>query len=43
MPQVYRLLGPAKTRKSFAQMVALLDVVDCDVRVSVRRRRAVAA
>lgn len=43
VPQVYRLLDPANTRKSFVQMVALLDVVDCDVRVSVRRRRAAAA
>lgn len=43
VPQVYRLLDPANTRKSFVQMVALLDVVDCDVRVTVRRRRALAA
>ena len=43
VPQVYRLLDPANMRKSFVQLVALLDVVDCDVRVSVRRRRAVAA
>ncbi len=39
-PQLYRLLDPTNTRKSFVQLVALLDVVDCEVRVSVRRRRA---
>jgi hypothetical protein len=43
VPQVYRLLDPANMRKSFVQLVALLDVVDCEVRVSVRRRRPVAA
>lgn len=40
VPQLYRLLDPANTRKSFAQLVALLDVLDCEVTVSVRRRRA---
>lgn len=40
VPQLYRLLDPANTRKSFTQLVALLDVLDCEVRVSVRRRRA---
>ncbi|MFN8603720.1 MAG: hypothetical protein U0842_24865 [Candidatus Binatia bacterium] len=43
VPQVYRLLDPANMRKTFVQLVALLEVVDCDVRVSVRRRRAAAA
>ncbi len=43
VPQVYRLLDPTNMRKSFVQLVALLDVVDCEVRVSVRRRRAAAA
>lgn len=40
VPQLYRLLDPANTRKSFLQLIALLDVLDCEVRVSVRRRRA---
>jgi hypothetical protein len=40
VPQLYRLLDPANSRKSFLQLVALLDVLDCEVRVSVRRRRA---
>lgn len=43
VPQVYRLLDTANMRKSFVQLVALLDVVDCEVHVSVRRRRAAAA
>ena len=43
VPQVYRLLDPTNTRKSFVQLVALLEVVDCDVHVSVRRRRRAAA
>ena len=37
--QLYRLLDPANTRKSFAQLVALLDVLDCAVEVTVRRGR----
>lgn len=40
VPQIYRVLDPANTRKSFAQLVALLDVLDCEVRVSVRRNTA---
>jgi hypothetical protein len=40
VPQLYRLLDPANSRKSFVQLVALLDMLDCEVRVSVRRRRA---
>jgi len=42
VPQLYRLLDPTNMRKSFVQLLALLDVVDCEVRVSVRRRRAAA-
>lgn len=42
VPQVYRLLDPTNMRKTFVQLVALLDVVDCEVRVSVRRRRSAA-
>lgn len=40
VPQLYRLLDPANTRKSFAQLVALLDVLDCEVQVTVRSRPA---
>lgn len=38
--QLYRLLDPANTRKSFAQLVALLEVLDCEVQVTVRPRTA---
>ena len=40
VPQLYRLLDPANNRKSFLQLVALLDVLDCEVHVSIRRRPA---
>ena len=40
VPQLYRLLDPANTRKSFVQLVALLDVLDCEVQVTVRARPA---
>lgn len=39
-PQLYRLLDPANTRKSLGQMVSLLHLLDCDVRLVVQRRRA---
>jgi len=39
VPQLYRLLDAANTRKSFVQLVALLDVLECDVKVAVRPRR----
>lgn len=39
-PQLYRLLDPANTRKSLGQMVSLLHLLDCDVRLVVHRRRA---
>lgn len=39
VPQLYRLLDPANTRKSMNQMVALLRALDCDVDVVVRDRR----
>jgi len=42
VPQLYRILDPTNTRKGFMQLVALLDVLDCEVRISVRRRRAAA-
>jgi hypothetical protein len=40
LPQLYRLLDPANTTKNLAGMLALLQVLDCDVRFVVRRRRA---
>ncbi|HUI27016.1 MAG TPA: helix-turn-helix transcriptional regulator [Candidatus Kryptonia bacterium] len=40
VPQLYRLLDPANTRKSLGQMVALLHVLDCDVQLVVHPRRA---
>ncbi|MBI5507104.1 MAG: helix-turn-helix transcriptional regulator [Deltaproteobacteria bacterium] len=39
VPQVYRLLDPANTTKSLARLIALLQVLDCDVRFVVSRRR----
>src|SRR5205814_10069568 len=40
VPQLYRLLDPANTRKSLGQLIGLLHVLDCDVRVVVSPRRA---
>jgi len=40
VPQLYRLLDPTNTTKSFAQLVALLDVLECDVELTVRERPA---
>ena len=31
VPQLYRLLDSANTRKSMSQLLALLHVLDCDV------------
>jgi DNA-binding TFAR19-related protein (PDSD5 family) len=42
LPQLYRLLDPANTRKSINQLVALLHVLGCDVDVTVRRRQKAA-
>lgn len=39
VPQIYRLLDPANSTKSLARLIALLQVLDCDVRFLVRRRR----
>lgn len=36
--QLYRLLDPANTRKSMNQLVALLQVLDCEVDLVVRDR-----
>ena len=40
VPQLYRLLDPANTNKSMKQLVALLHVLDCDVDLVVRKRKA---
>ncbi len=40
VPQLYRLLDPANTRKSMSQLVALLHVLNCDVDLVVRKRVA---
>ena len=40
VPQLYRLLDPANTRKSMSQLVALLHILDCDVDVVVRKKSA---
>lgn len=38
--QLYRLLDPTNYRKSVDKMLALLQVLDCQVDVVVRRRSA---
>jgi hypothetical protein len=40
VPQVYRLLDPANSRKSLGQLVALLHLLDCDVELVVHPRDA---
>ena len=40
VPQLYRLLDPANTRKSMKQLVALLHILDCDVDLVVKKRAA---
>jgi hypothetical protein len=40
VPQLYRLLDPTNTRKSLTQLVALLNVLDCDVEFVVNPRPA---
>jgi hypothetical protein len=40
VPQLYRLLDPANTRKSLGQLVGLLHLLDCDVELVVNPRRA---
>lgn len=42
VPQLYRLLSPANTRKSMTQLISLLQVLGCDVAVVVRDRGAAA-
>jgi len=40
VPQLYRLLDPSNTRKSMAQLVALLHILNCDVDLVVKKRPA---
>ncbi len=40
VPQVYRLLDPANTRKSLSQLIGLLHVLDCEVQFVVSSRTA---
>lgn len=40
VPQLYRLLDPANTRKSMSQLVALLHVLNCDVDLVVKKKAA---
>ena len=40
VPQVYRLLDPGNTRKSIRQLVGLLHLLGCDVRLVVDPKRA---
>jgi len=38
--QLYRLLDPANTRKSLTQLLALLHVLDCEVKFVINPRTA---
>ena len=40
VPQLYRLLDPANTRKSLGQLIGLLHLLDCDVQLVVNPRHA---
>ena len=40
VPQLYRLLDPANTRKSMSQLVALLHVLNCEVELVVKKKAA---
>ncbi len=40
LPQLYRLLNPANTRKSMNQLVTLLHVLNCNVDMVVRKQNA---
>jgi hypothetical protein len=40
VPQLYRLLDPANTRKRMAQLVGLLHLLDCEVELVVKPRNA---
>lgn len=40
VPQLYRLLDPTNTRKSLSQLVSLLQVLNCDVKLVVKEKHA---
>jgi len=40
VPQLYRLLDPTNTRKNISQLVSLLHVLNCDVRLVVKHKSA---
>ena len=40
VPQLYRLLDPANTRKGLGQLIGLLHLLDCDVQLVVHPRHA---
>jgi len=40
VPQLYRLLDSANTRKSMSQLITLLHVLNCDVEVIVKKKMA---
>lgn len=40
LPQLYRLLDPANTRKSMNQLVTLLHVLNCNVDMVIRKKNA---
>jgi hypothetical protein len=40
VPQLYRLLDPTNYNKSMKQLVALLHLLDCDVDLVVKKRKA---
>jgi DNA-binding TFAR19-related protein (PDSD5 family) len=40
LPQLYRLLNPANTRKSMNQLVTLLHVLNCNIDLVVRKKNA---
>lgn len=39
-PQLYRLLDPANAKKSIAQLIALLHLLDCEVELVVKAKSA---
>jgi hypothetical protein len=40
VPQLYRLLDPTNNKKSIGQLVSLLHVLNCDVQLVVKQKRA---
>lgn len=40
VPQLYRLLDPTNTQKNLGQLMALLQLLDCEVRLVGKSRRA---